>query len=184
MGHVIHSINTTVSGLCHHLDSVIDDSHHQYAIDLTLSADALVFGRNTFDLFTEFWPSAVNRPDLPEPTRALANAFHGTPKLVVSSRPVDSSWNNTRCVQGPGLDVVASEINALPGNAVIFGSPGLAASLLNEGLINELHIVAQPYIGVEGPRLYSALHKRAQLALLDASALKCGSALIRYDVLY
>ena len=54
MAHVIHSINTTASGLCHHLDSVTDDEHQRYTIDLTLSADALIFGRNTVDLFTQF----------------------------------------------------------------------------------------------------------------------------------
>ncbi|RUO25558.1 hypothetical protein CWE09_02150 [Aliidiomarina minuta] len=61
MAHVIHSINTMASGLCHHLDSVTGDEHLQYAIDLTLSAEVLIFGRNTFDLFTQFWPDALNR---------------------------------------------------------------------------------------------------------------------------
>ncbi|CAM5222721.1 dihydrofolate reductase family protein [Alishewanella longhuensis] len=104
MAHVINSINTTASGLCHHLDSAIDDAHHQYATDLTLSADALLFGRNTFDLFMQFWPDAVNGDHLPVKTLALARAFAKTPKLVVSNRPVELTWNNTRHVQGPASE--------------------------------------------------------------------------------
>lgn len=98
MAHVIHSINTTASGFCHHLDSTIDDTHHSYAVELTLSADALLFGRNTFDLFMQFWPSAIDRNDLPSGTIALAKAFSNAPKLVVSSRPVEVCWNNTKHV--------------------------------------------------------------------------------------
>lgn len=100
MAHVIHSINTTASGLCHHLDSVTGDEHQQYAIDLTLSTDVLILGRNTFDLFMQFWPDAANRYDLAEATMALAKAFTEIPKLVVSSRPVELSWANTRHIQG------------------------------------------------------------------------------------
>lgn len=182
MAHVIHSINTTASGLCHHLDSVIDDAHHKYAIDLTLSADALIFGRNTFDLFMQFWPDALNRNDLPEATVALAKAFTEIPKLVVSSRPVELSWANTRHIQGPNLNKVAHELDQVKGTAVIFGSPSLASSLLNEGLVSEIHIIAQPYVGVDGPRAFSGLNKRISLSLLGSSELKEGSVLLRYSV--
>ena len=182
MAHVIHSINTTASGLCHHLDSAIDDEHHQYAIDLTLSADALIFGRTTFDLFMQFWPGAVDRSDLPGNTLDLAKAFHSVPKCVVSSRPVELSWSNTRHVQGPGLDKLVRELEKLKGVAVIFGSPSLAASLLNEGLVNEIHVLAQPYIGVDGPRAFNGLKERAHLSLLGARSLKSGSVLLRYSV--
>lgn len=112
MAYVIHSLNTTASGLCHHLDSVVDDEHHQYALDLTLSADALIVGRNTFDLFMEFWPAAAGRTDLPKGTLALAKAFHDVAKYVVSSRQVELTWNNTRQIQGASLGNIRSEIRA------------------------------------------------------------------------
>ena len=182
MAHVINSINITASGLCHHLDSAIDDAHHKYATDLTLSADALLFGRNTFDLFMQFWPDAANGDDLPEATLALARAFSRTPKLVVSSRPVELTWDNTRHVQGPGLSKVLHELEELKGAVVIFGSPSLTSSLLNEGFVNEIHVLAQPYIGVEGPRAFSGLNKRVNLSLLGSSSLNSGSVLLRYNV--
>lgn len=183
MAYVIHSINTTASGLCHHLDSAIDDAHHQYATDLTLSADALLFGRNTFDLFMQFWPDAVNEHDLPEATLALARAFSRVPKLVVSSRPVELTWDNTCHIQGPGLSKIMQELENLTGTVVIFGSPGLTSSLLNEGLVNEVHVLAQPYIGIEGPRAFSGLNKRVNLSLLGSSPLDTGSVLLRYNVI-
>jgi dihydrofolate reductase len=182
MAHVINSINTTASGLCHHLDGAIDDAHHRYATDLTLSADALLFGRNTFDLFMQFWPDAVNGDDLPEAALALARAFAKTPKLVASSRAVELTWDNTRHVQGPGLSKVVRELEELKGTVVIFGSPSFTSSLMNEGLINEIHVLAQPYIGVEGPRVFSGLNRRVNLTLLGSSSLNSGSVLLRYSV--
>lgn len=182
MAHVIHSINVTASGLCHPMDSVIDDAHHQYAIDLTLSADALILGRETFDLFMDFWPGAVDRGDLPEKTVALANAFNNIPKLIVSSREIDLSWNGTKHIRGPGLEAIRKELEKLKGTAVNFGSPGLASSLLSEGLVNEIHIVAQPIIGVEGPRAFSDLKERVNLTLLSADSFRSGAVLLRYSV--
>jgi len=182
MAHVIYSINVTASGLCHHLDSATGEAHHQYALDLTSSAEALVFGRNTFDLFMQFWPDAVNRSDLPEGTVALAQAFDAVPKYVISSQPVALTWKNTRHLQGPDLEGARKELEKLEGSVVIFGSPGLATSLLNEGLVNEIHILAQPYIGVEGPHVFDGLKKRVALGLLDAMPMPEGSVLLRYSV--
>lgn len=182
MGRVIHSINTTVGGLCHHLDNAVDDAHHRYATELTLSADALVLGRNTFDLFMDFWPSAVNRTDLPIEVVGLANAFNNIPKLVVSSRPIETTWNNTKHIPGPDLEELRQKLETLQGNVVIFGSPGLASSLLNEGLVDELHILAQPMIGIEGPQAFNNIRQRTNLTLVAADPLESGSVLLRYEV--
>lgn len=182
MAHVIHSINITASGLCHHMDSAIDDAHQRYATDLTLSADALILGRNTFDLFMDFWPGAVKRRDLSESTLNLANAFNNVPKLIVSNRPIDLTWNNTKRIPGSDLEEVRKELEGLKGTAVLFGSPSLASSLLNIGLIDELHIVAQPFVGAEGPRAFSEVKRRVDLTLLSVDPFKSGSVLLRYNV--
>lgn len=187
MAYVVHSINATANGLCHHMDSIIDDAHHQYAIELTLSADALILGRNTFDLFMDFWPAAINTSDLPANTVALANAFNSIPKLIVSGRPIFGgdyklTWNNVKHIQGPGFEKLKQELDKLDGTAVIFGSPGLASSLLAEGLIDELHVLAQPLIGVAGPQAFSELNNRIDLKLLGADSFESGVVLLRYKV--
>ena len=113
---------------------------------------------------------------------ALAKAFAAVPKLVVSNRSVELSWSNTRHIQGVNLNKVAHELDQLKVTAVILGSPSLASNLLNEGLVNEIYIIAQPYVGVEGPRAFGGLNKRIKLSLLGSSELKEGSVLIRYSV--
>lgn len=183
MAHVIHSINATLSGRCHHLDSLVDDTHHQYAIDLGTAADALILGAHTFALFDAFWPAAVNRQDLPANTVALARAFARTPKYVVSAKPVKTAWENTVHLPGPNLTVLANTLRTVAGSAVLFGSPGLANAMMNAALINEVHLLAQPIIGTEGPQAYAGLHERVDLALVEARPFPSGVVLLTYSVI-
>jgi dihydrofolate reductase len=183
MAHVIHSINITASGQCHHLDSAVDRQHHQYALELTASAEAMMLGRNTFDLFVQFWPGATERDDLPADVVALARAFNRVPKYVVSSRPTELIWNNTTHIKDPTLNKVSRQLAGIPGTVVVFGSPGLATSLLNKGLIDEIHILTQPFIGAQGPQVYKGLERRAQLKLVEAEPLSSEVVLLRYEVI-
>ncbi|RUO38598.1 hypothetical protein CWE13_02835 [Aliidiomarina shirensis] len=184
MAHVIHSINITASGLCHHMDSIVDDAHHKYAIDLMSSADALILGRNTFDLFMNFWPGALKKPGLPTGTLNLAKALNSIPKFIVSNRPIELTWNNVKRIPGSSLEGIRKELEILAGNAVVFGSPTLASSLLNEELVDELHIVFQPFVGVEGPRAFNEINKRVSLSLLSVDEFTSGAVLMRYKVNY
>ncbi|RUO29748.1 hypothetical protein CWE12_07185 [Aliidiomarina sedimenti] len=181
MAHVVHSINVTAGGSCHHQDSSIDDAHLDYATQLTRSAAAMLLGRHTFELFMQFWPQTASQTDLPAGTLALATAFHHIPKLVVSGTSVAVTWNNTTQIK-PGLESIRQTLAGIQGRVVIFGSPSLADSLLNEGLVNELHIVAQPYIGVADPRAFTAIKQRIGLSLLGVDWFESGSVLLRYKV--
>lgn len=75
MAHVIHSINTTVNGGCHHEDVVADEAHHEYALRLLARAEGMLLGRTTFDLFAGFWPAAISRTTRPQGTHAAGSAF-------------------------------------------------------------------------------------------------------------
>jgi len=180
--HVIHSINMTLSGRADPRDAVVDAGHLRYARELVAGADALVLGRTTFDVFDAFWPQATTRDDLPGETLALALALQRIDKLVVSSRAVDTAWANTVHVRGPDLDALGTELARRNGTAIVFGSPALAASLRTAGLVDELHLLVQPFIGVDGPRAFPDAGARSPLDLLECRALGAGSVLLRYAV--
>lgn len=182
MAFVIHSINGTLSGTCQHLDAVADQAHHRYALDLLRSARALLLGRSTFDLFEQFWPAATQRSDISSHVLELAQALECVPKFVVSSRTISTSWANTQAVQGGALDDVRRLLQSMSGRVVVLGSPGLGASMIQAGLIHELHVMLQPYIGVEPPLLFAGLPRRMSLTLLQAKPLDSGAVLLRYEV--
>ena len=182
MTHVIHSINITASGSCHHEHAVADEEHHRYALDLLVSAGAVLLGRNTFDLFAMFWPEAVSRADLPSYMARFAAELDTKPKYVVSSRSLGVAWKHTNLLRGPELDAVTQFIRATSGIVVVFGSPSLGTSLASRGLVNEIHVVVQPFVGPAKMRPFDGLGAQKSLTLLEARPFRSGAVLLRYAV--
>ena len=103
MTKLIASLNLTASGHCHHLDAVVDEGHHQYAEALLSSAQALLLGSRTYTLFTEFWPAAARRNDLPESLQRLAVALDRIDKAVLSRQSLATDWAPCQRLPGPDL---------------------------------------------------------------------------------
>jgi len=88
MTHIIHSINVTLNGCCHHEQVIADEEHHAYAEKQLASSEALLLGRGTFDLFESFWPSAVTSNALPSHIVHFAKQLEAKKKLVATSKPL------------------------------------------------------------------------------------------------
>ena len=181
MAHVVYSINITVAGSCHHEDAVPDEEHHRYALELLASADSVLLGRNTFDLFAHFWPEALTNDSLPTYMKDFAIELELTPKYVLTNRALATKWKNTIGLQGPELTEVRELITRTAGKLVMFGSPKLGASLINAGLINELHIVVQPLVGPNKVLAFQDLGVSTRISLIEARPFESGALLLRYD---
>ena len=182
MARILHSINVTLNGSCHHEEVVADQEHHEYALRLLTSASGVLLGRNTFNLFESFWPHAATSNDLPQHTRDFALELQVKPKLVVSSTSVPTTWENTTSIKGPGLDELKSRVRGLPGTIVLFGSPSLASSLANAGLLAEIHLLVQPLLSGSTVRAYSGLQDCKQVEILGVDRFQSGVILLRYGV--
>src|SRR6476660_5087256 len=102
-----------------HTDAATEQANQEQ----TASADALLFGRRTYEIWASFWP---DRP----PDDALAVRLAGLPKYVVSSTLRDPSWANTTVIRGDVPSEVARLTAATDGNLVCYGSGELVATLL------------------------------------------------------
>ena len=107
------------------------------------------------------------------------------PKLVVS-RTLDDptpAWADTRLVRND----VAAELTTLkqqPGSdIVIMGSSDLTASLLDEGLVDELRIMVNPVVLGDGKSLFRTARSRIALMLLRARPFDSGNLLLSYQPL-
>ncbi len=182
MARILHSLNVTLSGSCHHEDVVADQEHHEYALQLLRSASGVLLGRNTFDLFESFWPHAATKRDLPQHIRDFALELQTKPKFVVSSTSVTTKWENTSSIKGPALDELESRVRKLPGTIVVFGSPSLASSLANAGLLAEIHLLVQPLLSGSASRAYPGLRDRGQVTLLGSDRFQSGVVLLRFGI--
>ena len=99
---------------------VQDDETEQYNIDLVLGADAVLFGRTTYQIWAAFWPTApVESP--------ITGPINDIPKYVASKTLERADWNNTTILRGD----VAAEIRRLKaqpgGELLLYGSADLLA---------------------------------------------------------
>jgi dihydrofolate reductase len=89
-----YSINVTLDGCCDHLAGIPPDEElHRHAVENLNQADALLFGRVTYEMMeSAFRPSAAAgaRPDWMEP---FARTINAAKKYVVSSSLQQVDWN-------------------------------------------------------------------------------------------
>ncbi|HEY2625045.1 dihydrofolate reductase family protein [Dyella sp. Tek66A03] len=180
MAKIIHSINATLNGSCSHHDAIADAEHHGYAADLLSSADALLFGRTTFDLFAGFWPQAASSTELPSHTVSLGRALGRVKKYVLTKRQLISDWDNTFQLSGQ-LDLeIESLRRSIGGTIVIFGSPGLASSLAAIDQIDEYHILFQPFVVNSQPKLFESVGSRLSLRMMSVTPFASGVLLTKF----
>jgi dihydrofolate reductase len=139
------------------------------ALALVGPVDAFVLGRGMFEgRYEAYWDAALADPETGaamygrEPYQReveYARLAHETPHIVLSKTMTEAAWPNVRIAR----DV--AEIAALkdePGQAVyVVGGPGLVATLMNAGLIDELRLILQPVILGGGQPLFEGVGRRA-----------------------
>ena len=131
---------------------------------MTAGNDAMLLGRQTYDEFAAFWPDA----DPADPTTAQMN---GTPKYVVSTTLEKADWENTTVVSG---DIKAELLTLKQDEQLgVTGSPTLVRWLLQEGLLDELHLLVHPVAVGAGKRLFDHGEK-IQLRLIDSRTFSPG----------
>src|SRR6185503_17389723 len=97
-----YSINVTLDGCCDHRAGFTDAELHRYWAESLAQADALLFGRVTYEMMEAAWrpPARTGvRPDWMEP---FAETIDAARKYVVSSTLERVDWN-AELVRGDDL---------------------------------------------------------------------------------
>ncbi|WP_394334771.1 dihydrofolate reductase family protein [Chryseobacterium phocaeense] len=95
MRKVIATINTTLDGVCDHTAGIPDDEIHQHYTDLLRHADAILFGRVTYQLM-EFWRTLVEKPSGEKSMDDFAAVIDNIPKIVFSRTLESVDWKSAR----------------------------------------------------------------------------------------
>src|SRR5437870_12353174 len=88
-----YSINVTLDGCCDHRAIPADEDLHRHSAEILDQADALLFGRVTYEMMEAAWrppAPAGERPDWMEP---FARKIDAAKKYVVSSTLDRDDWN-------------------------------------------------------------------------------------------
>jgi dihydrofolate reductase len=171
-----YSINVTLDGCCDHREGIADEALHRHAIENFAQADALLFGRVTYEMMEGAWrhPSA----EMPEWTQPFARSIDRMKKYVVSSTLGRVDWN-AELVRGD-LGEAVRQLKSVEGKGLFTGGVTLPKALAELGLIDEYEFVVHPRVAGHGPTLFAGLSKVIDLKLVSRLELPSGAVSLRY----
>ena len=158
-----------------------DEELHRHAIENLNQADALLFGRVTYEMMeAAFRPPARTgagaRPDWMEP---FARTIDAAKKYVVSSSLGRVDWN-AELVREDAAKAV-QQLKREPGKGLLVGGVKLALALAELGLIDDYEFIVQPRLAGHGPTLFAGLSKPIDLRLVSRLEFGSGAVAMRYE---
>jgi len=178
-----YSINVTLDGCCGHRAIVPDEGLHRHAAETIARADALLFGRVTYEMMEAAWRGAARtgaRPEWMQPwMEPFARTIDAAKKYVVSRTLDRVDWNAelVREDLGPAVQRLKQE----SGNGLYVAGVKLPLALTELGLIDEYEFVVHPRLAGHGPTLFAGLSKHVDLKLVSRLELGSGAVAMRYE---
>ena len=177
-----YSINVTLDGCCDHLAVQPHEALHRHAAEGVAQADALLFGRVTYQMMEEAWRPVARtgvRPDwMPEWMEPFARTIDAAKKYVVSRTLERVDWN-AELVRGE-LGEAVRQLKRQPGRGLATGGVTLPLALAELGLIDEYEFLVHPRIAGRGPAVLAGLSKPLDLVLVGRQELESGAVVLRY----
>jgi dihydrofolate reductase len=179
-----YSINVTLDGCCDHREMVPDEDLHRHAAENLAQADALLFGRVTYEMMEAAWrPLAQTgqRPDwMADWMEPFALTIDAAKKYVVSSALKQVDWN-AELARGDHLENAVRQLKRQPGKGLFVGGVKLPLALAELGLIDEYEFVVHPRLTGHGPTLFAGLSKHVDLKLVSRLEFGSGAVAMRYE---
>lgn len=163
------------------LDGVIGEPHNwtgehfgdtvvAKALEQLRRSDAMIMGRNTYELFSTIWA---------KPDSEYSAAIINLDKYVFSTTLAQATWPNTTIV---GEDVVpfVSRLKQQDGqDIVLYGHGPVGQALLDNGLLDELKLWVFPVVVGHGAPLFRDT-TTTELRLLNSEVTETGVAINSY----
>lgn len=173
------SINITLDGCYDHRVGIADEELHRHAIENIAQADALLFGRVTYEMMEAAWRQPTPAGAWPEWMRPFARTIDAAKKYVVSSTLQKVDWN-AELLHGDLADAV-TRLKREDGKGLFVGGVKLALALTELGLIDEYEFLVHPRLVGHGPTLFAGLSRLVDLRLVSRSEFASGVVVVRYQ---
>jgi dihydrofolate reductase len=174
-----YSINVTLDGCCDHRLNFADADLHHHAVENLLRADALLFGRVTYEMMEAAWRPPFQTGVMPDWMEPFARTIDAAKKYVVSSTLDRVDWN-AELVRGD-LGEAVQRLKRESGKGLFVGGLKLPMALAELGLIDEYEFVVQPTLAGHGPTLFAGLSQRIDLKLVSRLEFGSGAVAMRYE---
>jgi len=168
-----------LDGCCDHRVGIADEDVHRHAVENLDRADALLFGRVTYEMMEAGWRQPVPPGSRPDWMESFARTIDAAKKYVVSSTLDRVDWN-AELVRGD-LGKAVQQLKQEPGKGLLVGGVTLPLALAELGLIDEYEFVVHPRVAGHGPTLFAGLSKLIDLKLVSRLEFASGAMAMRYE---
>ena len=141
---------------------------------ITGESKAILLGRKTYEMFYPAWSTRTADDDPGAPF------FNETKKYVVSGTLTDAPWNNSEIIGAYDKDTIQRIKDETDGTIYISGSGTLVRGLLDDGLLDELHLFVYPVALGSGEKLFLDSGDQTKLALNASDAYANGVLHLNY----
>jgi dihydrofolate reductase len=139
------------------------------------AADAVLFGRVTFEQMRGYWPRQLDDPS------GVADYLNNVSKYVVSSTLGDPGWQRTTVLRGSAFQEELRALKSKPGRDIVAtGSITLVRALIAAGLVDEYRLFVYPVVLGRGERLFAGATEVKRLRLVETRPFRSGIVLLRY----
>ena len=141
--------------------------------DVIMSEYDLLLGKQTYDIFSAYWPYNQDNP--------IGEKFQRINKYVLTHSDEPLDWENSYKLSGDTAEAVAELKGSQGRDLLIQGSSTLYAPLLSARLIDRLVLITFPLMLGQGKRIFDGTEKPGALKLVDHFVTKTGVVLTSYE---
>lgn len=182
MRKLIAAINTTLDGVCDHTAGLPDEEIHQHYTELLGTADAILYGRTTYQLM-EFWRTLLENPSEDKSMNDFATAINRIRKIVFSHTLKNVDWDSAKLSNQPlEKEVLELKQSRSEGSKdILVGSRSLIIQLMKRNLIDEYQFCVHPVVAGSGLPLFENINNRTILKLIKTKTFRGGAVTLYYE---
>ncbi len=159
----------------------VDEEIFDYAEIRTRESDTALYGRGTYQIMESYWPTAADQPNATKHDRDHSAWYNRVQKIIVSRKMKGADFKNITIIS-ENLPTEISKLKRGKGKEIIlFGSPTLAQTLMQENLIDEYWLFVNPILLGQGTPLFKGLTKEIKLKLLFSKTFASGVVCLHYE---
>ena len=176
------SLDGFVAGLKGEMNWInVNEEMFDFVATMTDKSDAALYGRVTYEMMENYWPTAGERPNASKHDKEHSAWYNKVSKIVLS-KTMNAKGLDNSIVIGDHLEDNINKIKHQDGkNILIFGSPTASHSLLSHGLIDEFWLFVNPVLLGQGMPLFKGVTETTNLKLLETKTFSCGVIALHYE---
>ena len=152
-----------------------------YAHERIEQSNTALYGHGTFKIMDAYWPTAADKPNATKHDLQHASWYKKIRRIVVSKTMKDPHQKNLEIIREDVMAQIAALKKKVSGEILIFGSPRLTSSMMQENLIDEYWLMVNPIILGEGLSMFSGNKNEIKLKLEKSIPFSRGVVCLHYS---